>query len=123
AGKDELAIKTGKGGLVDAEFVAQVLSLEQGWQEPNTLKALQRAQAANVLPKAEELIEAYRRIRGVEGILRRWSYEGETVLPDDPAPYYRVSVRCGFDSPDAFRKAIGGWRKQVREIYSKVFER
>ena len=85
AGKDELAIKTGKGGLVDAEFVAQVLSLEQGWHEPNTLKALQRARAANGLPRAEELIDAYRRIRAVEGILRRWSYEGQTVLPEPPA--------------------------------------
>jgi glutamine synthetase adenylyltransferase len=60
-------------------------------------------------------------LRRVEGILRRWSYEGETVLPDDPAPYYRVSVRCGFASPEAFRKAIVGWRKSIRDIYSKVF--
>jgi glutamate-ammonia-ligase adenylyltransferase len=116
-GKDELAIKTGKGGLVDAEFVAQALSLEHGWQEPNTLNALQRAQAANVLPRADELIDGYRRLRSIEGILRRWSYEGETVLPDAPAPYYRVSVRCGFATPEAFRAAIAAWRKVIREVY------
>src|SRR6185503_10669218 len=37
AGKDALAIKTGKGGLMDAEFLAQILCMENGWPEPNTL--------------------------------------------------------------------------------------
>ncbi len=119
-GKDELAIKTGRGGLMDAEFIAQVLSLENGWQEPNTLAALLRARTAGVLPRADELIEAYRRLRGIEGILRRWSYEGETVLPDDPAPYYRVSVRCGFATPEAFRAAVAASRRVIREVYLAV---
>jgi glutamate-ammonia-ligase adenylyltransferase len=120
-GKDDLAIKTGSGGLMDAEFIAQSFCLEHGWREANTLRALERGRDAKVLPKAHQLIENYRQLRRVEGILRRWSYEGETVLPDDPAPYYRVSVRCGFASPEAFRKAIAGWRKSIRDVYSKVF--
>lgn len=123
AGADALAIKTGAGGLMDAEFVAQALCLEQGWHEPNTLRALRRAQEAGVLPLADKLIENYRKLRRVEGILRRWSYEGETTLPEEPAPFYRVSVRCGFDEPEAFRKAIGEWRKGMREAYEKVFEK
>ena len=122
-GKDDLAIKTGSGGLMDAEFVAQSLCLDHAWQEANTLRALERGRDAKALPGADQLIENYRQLRRLEGILRRWSYEGETVLPDDPAPYYRVSVRCGFPSPEAFRKAIAGWRKQIREVYSKVFDR
>ncbi len=121
AGKDELAIKTGRGGLVDAEFIAQALCLEQGWQEAHTLRALERARAAKVLPDAEVLLENYRKLRRVEGILRRWSYEGETVLPDDPAPYYRVSVRCGFRTPDEFRAALAEWRRVIRSAYNKVF--
>jgi glutamate-ammonia-ligase adenylyltransferase len=121
-GKEELAIKTGAGGLMDAEFIAQALCLERGWQEANTLRALERGGDAKVLPDAEQLIENYRRLRRIEGILRRWSYEGETVLPDDPAPYYRVSVRCGFSSSEAFRKAMADCRKVIRGIYSKVFE-
>ena len=40
-GQDDLAIKTGKGGLMDAEFIAQTLCLENGWHEPNTLRALE----------------------------------------------------------------------------------
>jgi glutamate-ammonia-ligase adenylyltransferase len=120
-GQDDLAIKTGKGGLMDAEFIAQALCLEHGWQEANTLRALERARDAGALPDADKLLDNYRKLRRVEGILRRWSYEGETVLPDDPAPYYRVSVRCGFATPEAFRTALAKWRKAIREVYERVF--
>ena len=122
AGKDGLAIKTGKGGLMNAEFVAQTLCLENGWQEANTVRALERGRTAGVLPDADKLMENYRHLRRVEGILRRWSYEGETVLPDDPAPYYRVSVRCGFPTPEAFHEALAAWRGAIREVYVKVFQ-
>jgi glutamate-ammonia-ligase adenylyltransferase len=120
-GQDDLAIKTGKGGLMDAEFVAQALTLANGWQEANTLRALERGREAGVLPEADKLIASYRELRRVEGILRRWSYEGETVLPDEPAAYYRVAVRCGFATPEAFREALAKWRKAIREVYAKVF--
>jgi glutamate-ammonia-ligase adenylyltransferase len=120
-GQDELAIKTGVGGLMDAEFIAQTLCLENGWQIASTLGALERGRKAGVLPDADKLIKNYRELRRVEGILRRWSYEGETVLPDDPAPYYRVSVRCGFATPEKFRAALAGWRRVIREVYCKVF--
>jgi glutamate-ammonia-ligase adenylyltransferase len=141
-GKDDLAIKTGRGGLMDAEFMAQALCLEHGWQEAHTLRALERARdsvgvQASVCSQTkatlkrelqqmsrenwQKLIENYRQLRRVESILRRWSYEGETVLPDDPAPYYRVSVRCGFATPAAFRAAMAQWRLAVREVYVQFF--
>ena len=120
-GKDDLAIKTGKGGLMDAEFIAQTLCLEHGWQEAHTLRALERARDTRVVPDGDKLIENYRQLRRVEGILRRWSYEGETVLPDDPAPFYRVSVRCGFRSPDEFRQALAKWREDIRSVYENFF--
>lgn len=122
-GQDALAIKTGVGGLMDAEFIAQTLCLAHGWHEPNTLKALERAQTVAIIaPRdAEQLIDAYRRLRRVEGILRRWSFEGETVLPDEPAPFRRVAVRCGFSSPEDFRAAVAKWRRGIRAVYNKVF--
>ncbi len=121
AGKDDLAIKTGVGGLMDAEFTAQVLCLEHGWREANTMQALERGRDAGVLPNAGKLIAGYRELRRVEGILRRWSYEGETVLPDEPEPFYRVSIRCGFGGPDEFHAALAKWRKDVRAVYNEVF--
>jgi len=123
AGKEELAFKTGAGGLVDAEFIAQALSLAHGLREPNTLAALQLIRERKLMPAgdAEKLIENYMKLRRIEGILRRWSYEGESELPDDPAPYYRVSVRCGFATPEEFRQAIAGWRRDIRQVYNRIF--
>ncbi len=121
AGQDALAIKTGRGGLMDAEFIAQALCMERGWYEPNTLSALERGYAEKCLPRAEELITNYLRLRRVETILRRWSYEGETVLPVDPAPFYRVSVRCGYVTPEAFAKAMAGCRQAIRCAYEAYF--
>jgi glutamate-ammonia-ligase adenylyltransferase len=125
AGQEALAIKTGAGGLMDAEFIAQTLCLAHGWQEPNTQRALERAREAGVLPRADAdaLIENYRHLRRIEGILRRWSFEGETELPVEAAPYYRVSVRCGFATPQAFRDAVGGYRRAMREVYSRMLPR
>lgn len=122
-GKEALAIKTGAGGLVDAEFLAQALCLEHGWWEPNTLQALERARTAGALPAeaAEALLENYRRLRRVEGILRRWSYEGEAELPDDPAPQYRVAVRCGFATREDFLMAVARYRRAIREAYARYF--
>jgi glutamine synthetase adenylyltransferase len=122
-GKDDLAIKTGSGGLMDAEFIAQALCMKNGWHDPNTLRGLERAHDNKMLPDAEKFIETYRQLRRVEAILRRWSDEGEAVLPDDEAAFYRVSVRCGFDSPEAFRAALAKWRQEIRKVYRKVFSR
>jgi glutamate-ammonia-ligase adenylyltransferase len=122
-GQDALAFKTGAGGVMDAEFIAQAMCLEHGWQEASTLCALQRVRGDKALPAADadKLLDNYRHLRRLESILRRWSFEGEAVLPTDPAPFHRVAVRCGFDSAEAFRNALAHWRKAIREVYLKVF--
>ncbi|HEV2664135.1 MAG TPA: hypothetical protein VG324_04450, partial [Blastocatellia bacterium] len=115
SGQQHLAIKTGAGGLMDAEFMAQALCLEHGWNEPNTLRALARAQ------QNPKFIASYRQLRRVEGILRRWSFAGETVLPDHEAPLYRVAVRCGWRTSADFMKAITEYRRVIRQGYEDVF--
>jgi glutamine synthetase adenylyltransferase len=70
---------------------------------------------------AERLIDNYRRLRRVEAILRRWSYAGETVLPDDPAPLYRVARRCGFPNAEEFMTSVALWRRAIRDAYKQFF--
>jgi glutamate-ammonia-ligase adenylyltransferase len=122
-GKDHLAIKTGTGGLIDAEFLAQAICLGQGWQEANTLQALRRAREAGVLAEAEgeSLLRNYGQLRRIEGILRRWSFEGETLLPDEEAPFHRVAVRCGFADAGQFSRALRDIRAGIRAVYLKYF--
>ncbi len=121
-GQDELAIKTGTGGLMDAEFIAQMFALENGWQEPNTLQCLARVQTEEKLALADagSLINNYRQLRRIEGILRRWSFAGETVLPDDPAPLYRVAIRCGFPDSSSFLSAVAAYRLQIRQVFAHL---
>jgi [glutamine synthetase] adenylyltransferase / [glutamine synthetase]-adenylyl-L-tyrosine phosphorylase len=121
-GKDALAIKTGRGGLVDAEFIAQALCMQQGWAEPNTLRALERARDSCALPAdaADPLIHHYRRLLHIEGILRRWSFVGEALLPDDPAPLYRVAVRCGYPDAKQFLAAVSEHRNALRNAYARA---
>ncbi len=122
AGQEALAIKTGAGGLMDAEFIAQTLCLEHGWHEPNTLRALARARDTGALAAADAdaLIAGFRQILRVECILRRWSFEGETALPDHPAPLYRVAVRCGYPNAEPFMAAVAAARRAIRGVYDKV---
>jgi len=90
---------------------------------PNTLQALRSAEASGWLPAdaGEKLIENYRKLRQVEAILRRWSYEGETELPDDEAALYRVAVRCGFAAAEDLLAALARYRAAIREAYNRVF--
>jgi glutamine synthetase adenylyltransferase len=104
--------------LMDAEFLAQICSLENGWQEPNTLGALERAAGEGRLQNAEKFLQSYRELRRYECVLRRWSYAGETTLPDDPAPLYRVAVRCGFPDAEAFMSAVQQHRAVLRTTWN-----
>jgi glutamate-ammonia-ligase adenylyltransferase len=124
AGQDALGIKTGRGGLMDAEFLAQTLALANGWREPNTLRALERAGRERLLTGADAgmLLAGYRELRRVEAVLRRWSFAGETVLPDDPAPLYRVAVRCGWRNAEEFMAALRRHREAVRAVFDRVMQ-
>jgi len=122
SGEEHLAIKTGDGGLVDAEFMAQTFCLEHGWSEPNTLKALQRANEAKLIPNGDEFIKSYRALRRIECILRRWSFEGETTLPNEDPPLYRVAVRCGFKTIEDFMKHVAQIRGVIHNGYKAIFK-
>lgn len=122
AGMQRLAIKTGNGGLMDAEFVSQVWAMQYGWHEPNTLLGLERGRQSNVIPPAlsEKLIANYRKLRRVEGVLRRWSYKGESLLPDSPAPLRRVALRCDSVNANDFMKDVEECRTNIRSVYDRV---
>ncbi len=72
-----LNIKTGRGGLVDVEFLTQYIQLKYGTEyvrirQPNTLKALQMIRQEKLLPAGviRELISGYTYLRRLENKLR-----------------------------------------------------
>ena len=122
-GKQPLAIKTGAGGFIDAEFVAQTLCLANGWHEANTLRALfllerKRRCRTNQRTRLSRITASSGGGRHSAALeLRR-----RNGLPDDPAPLYRVAVRCGFTSADPFLDAVTQYRTSIRKVYSTVME-
>jgi glutamate-ammonia-ligase adenylyltransferase len=123
AGLEELAIKTGAGGLMDAEFIAQTICLAEGWHEPNIFRALERAGKSRLISKkdATSLAENHRALRRLEHILRRWSYEGETLLPENEAAQRRVAIRLGLRDARKLLSEVGKWRKAIRAVYRRFF--
>ncbi len=74
---ERVNIKTGRGGLVDVEFLTQMLQLHCGAREPrvrigNTLGALEVLAQIGVLPADDHaiLVDGYRFLRRVENSLR-----------------------------------------------------
>lgn len=72
-----LNIKTGRGGLVDVEFLTQYIQLKYGTKfprirQPNTLKALQMIRQEKLLSQevSRELISGYAYLRRLENKLR-----------------------------------------------------
>lgn len=108
---------------MDAEFLAQAFCLARGWQEANSLSALQRGGEAGLLERGDArlLLRNYGNLRRIEGILRRWSYEGEILLPDDEPALCRVAVRCGFANAGDFMQALEAIRAAIRAVYVKYF--
>jgi glutamate-ammonia-ligase adenylyltransferase len=75
--RGHLNIKTGRGGLVDVEFLTQYIQLKHGREyprirQPNSLKALQMIKEENLLPEdvTRELITGYTYLRRLENKLR-----------------------------------------------------
>jgi glutamate-ammonia-ligase adenylyltransferase len=120
-GRQKFAIKTGKGGLIDCEFIAQALCLQTSHREQNTLKALRKMGALGHLPDAETLALNYTQLLKVELILRRWSLEPESVLPAEPEPLYRVAVRCGYQDAESLLNAVTSFRTAIRRSYVQIF--
>jgi glutamate-ammonia-ligase adenylyltransferase len=75
--RDQVNIKTGRGGLIDIEFVTQMLQLRHGTANPAvraraTVPALQALHAAGVLSArdTERLVSGYQFLRRLENRLR-----------------------------------------------------
>ncbi len=120
-------LKTGKGGIIDAEFAAQFLQLAHGHavpalRTPSTAPALAAARAAGVGPahELELLEEGYRFLRLIEHRMRVVHDRPVHRLPDDAVELGRLARRCGFGSGDALRERVGRWQRDIRAAFERV---
>jgi len=123
-------VKLRTGGLIDVEFIAQVLQLvhvrDPGFLHSQTTRvALRRLSQAGVLSRADArlLIDAEHLWRTIQGMLRMTVGRVETAsLPDASAlPLLRAAAKAGIgavDSDDLLRK-IDEIAKDVRSLFER----
>jgi [glutamine synthetase] adenylyltransferase / [glutamine synthetase]-adenylyl-L-tyrosine phosphorylase len=121
-------VKLRAGGLVEVEFIAQVLQLIHGQDDPalcspTTRAALDRLREAGHLPAddAALLIQADRVWRTVEGVLRLTVGRAPPAeLPDAGArPLLRAAAEAGVDAGDvpALRASLDDMAEAVRAAF------
>jgi glutamate-ammonia-ligase adenylyltransferase len=128
---DRSNIKTGRGGLVDIEFLVQMLQLRFGHAHPSVRKratadaieALRGAGALDVA-QADALVEHYRFLRRLEARLRLERDRPVEQLGTDPAGLGPLAIRLGYTGDDAGRRLLDDYqrtREEVRALYQSFF--
>jgi len=121
-------IKRGAGGLVDIEFLTQMLQLQHGGQNAglrvsNTLGALEALHAAGHL--AEEdfqfLTRTYRFLRTVEARMRLMNSTARDDLPEDPVELAKLARQLGYSSGAALLAECREATHATRELFDAAF--
>lgn len=126
-------VKSGYGGLVDIEFAVQTLQLIHGTgttsvRVPNTLLAIDRLHAINVLTEAQRqgLSEAYQFLRRVENALRIVHDRASDALPTNRAELAQLARRLGYAETEdtsiveAFLQDYGKWTEKTRSLFNEI---
>jgi glutamate-ammonia-ligase adenylyltransferase len=119
SGAEFLNLKTGSGGLVEAEFLTQTLQMRNQVWQTNWTKALSALSAAGKLGESEAtpLKKAYLFLRRCESILRRYENTSVSTLPSDPKQQASLSHRMGAESMEAFRREYDEARSTIHQTY------
>ncbi|VTU01724.1 (glutamate--ammonia-ligase) adenylyltransferase : Glutamate-ammonia-ligase adenylyltransferase OS=Blastopirellula marina DSM 3645 GN=DSM3645_10057 PE=4 SV=1: GlnE: GlnD_UR_UTase: GlnE: GlnE: GlnD_UR_UTase [Gemmataceae bacterium] len=117
------SLKRGPGGIVDVEFVVQLLQLKYGSAhpavlEPNVWDALDALEAAGVLPAddAAGLRAGYSFLRLVEARLRIVTDRPLTEVPENPGDLAKLAHRLGFESPAKF---LAEWKRVTADVRTR----
>ncbi|MDA0745600.1 MAG: hypothetical protein O2954_03720 [bacterium] len=124
AGSAQLSIKTGPGGIVDIEFIVQVLQIRYGYREPdlrsaNTLVGLARLVERGYVTEeeGEDLRSAFVFLRTVEKVLRRQDERARTRLPSDEQGLLAVARMMGHADCETFMEVLRERMGRTREIF------
>ena len=125
-GADALSIKTGRGGIVDVEFIVQGLQVRHardhaGLRTANTRDGLVRLRDAGLIEpeEAKDLEENFVFLRTVEKLLRRQDEQGKTRLPEDEVALAKLARAAGETDHRSLRGTLEGRMKRNRELFVK----
>lgn len=124
---NKLNLKTGKGGLVDVEFVVQMLQLRYGKDNQNvrcrnTLDALEELKDKKIvkLADAKRLEEGYLFLKRMENLLRLLHDRSISELKE--SDFDRLTIELEeFKNTDDLKKNYRSITENIRKIYEGFF--
>jgi glutamate-ammonia-ligase adenylyltransferase len=122
-------VKRGPGGIVDIEFLVQMLQLKHGRhcpaiRTPNTLAALAALAEAEILSPDDFAFftASYRFLRTLEGRLRLMNFTARNQLPDDPTELAKLAQLVGSSSPQDLLSQFDHYTHETRLRFDRLFD-
>jgi len=123
-------LKRGPGGLVDIEFLVQMLQLRHAHRLPQvalpgTLDALAALHASGILPHDdyEFFVASFRFLRTIQARLRLMSTTARNDLPDEPRELAKLAVLLGYNSPEGLLADCRRYTTENRRRAQRLFEK
>ncbi len=122
SGSDFLDLKTGNGGIIEAEFLVQALQMRGNIWEQNWERAVDCMHESRHLSSSEvaKLRSSYAFLRRCELVLRRYDNRGVSTLPSDPDEQRKFGIRLGYHEVDAFRRDYLDAREAIHALYQRL---
>jgi glutamate-ammonia-ligase adenylyltransferase len=121
SGLDFLDLKTGAGGIIEAEFLVQALQMRANIWEQNWERAVDGLRQSGHLDKSDvaKLKKSYAFLRRCELALRRYDNRSISTLPSDPDEERKFAIRLGYNEFDAFRRDYLTAREAIHTFYQR----
>jgi glutamate-ammonia-ligase adenylyltransferase len=119
SGSDFLDLKTGAGGLIEAEFLVQALQIRGNIWEQNWERAVDRLREHGRLDKSDaaKLKDSYAFLRRCELVLRRYDNRSISTLPSDPDQQRKFAIRLAYQEFNSFRLDYLDSREAIHALY------
>jgi glutamine synthetase adenylyltransferase len=121
SGSDFLDLKTGVGGIIEAEFLVQALQMRANIWEQNWGLSVDTLHRTGHLDNSAvaKLKNSYAFLRRCELVLRRYDNRGVSTLPSDPDEQRKFATRLGHRDFDAFRGDYLEARQAIHTLYQR----
>ncbi len=121
SGSEFLDLKTGNGGIIEAEFLVQALQMRATIWEENWEQAVDRLNEHGHLDYADVagLKNSYAFLRRCELVLRRYDNRSVSALPSDPDEQRKFAIRLGYQELEAFRRDYLDARDRIHTLYER----
>ena len=124
SGSDFLDLKTGTGGMIEAEFLVQALQMRSGIWEPNWQRALIGLREIKMVSDrdASNATQSYEVLRRTETALRRFENKNVSTLPSAPEEQEKLAKRLGYKDVDLFAKQYRAARETIHALYDRYLK-